>query len=709
VLKAGDTMTGNLIFSLDNTLDIGASLATRPRTVYVGTEVVAPLFTGAVTGASTLNVLKAGDTMTGALLFSPDDTVDIGANAATRPRTVYFGTSALIQKSGIGSTPTDGLQLVNSTAAANNAQQYSTALRFSGRGWGTSGSVDTAVDWRLYVVPVQGATASSTLTWQSSLNGAAFFDKLTLDSSGNLTSTGDIQASVGVKITSNGAQIPAAGSIIYVSRVSITSPSAGIINLADTTTFDFARLQFGGTTSSYPAIARSTTFLDHVLADASGPCQVSCGKSAIGVTPDDALIVKNTTAAANGAQQFSPSIRLQGFGWGTTLGSSQACDWRIYANTVQSTVPTSTLRMDVSVAGGAFTTPFSLANSGALSIGSLSVSAGAWISWSGRSNLASSANGLIELYNTAGTDFTRLNFGGTTSAFPAIARSTTFLDLVLADASGPCQVSCGKDAIGATPTDALIIKNTTAAALGAQQWSPAIRLQASGWGTTLGSSQGCEWRVYVAPVQGLVPTNPLVFASSLAGAAFSAVASISTAGSIAGTSLSSSNNLFVTSKIFIASRTILSSPGDGILSLADSTELLWNRLNLGLNTNAFPALTRSGTNILLTLGDGTGNAGLTTGALTTVACQTNKYLAISGATTLDATHYCVNATANTFDVTLPTAASIAGRTYVIKNSGTGVVTLRPPVFETIDTLGSWPINQYTSLTAMSNGADWILI
>jgi hypothetical protein len=187
------------------------------------------------------------------------------------------------------------------------------------------------------------------------------------------------------------------------------------------------------------------------------------------------------------------------------------------------------------------------------------------------------------------------------------------------------------------------------------------------------------------------------------------VASISTTGSIAGTSLSASGNLFVTDKIFLAAKTIFSAPADGILSLTDTTLLTFNRLNLGLNTNAFPALTRSGTNILLTLGDGTGNAGLTTGNLTTVASQTHQYLGINAATILDATHYCVNATANTFDVTLPTAVAVAGRTYVIKNSGTGVVTLKANGVETIDGVASWIINQYTSLTAMSDGAGWILI
>jgi hypothetical protein len=135
----------------------------------------------------------------------------------------------------------------------------------------------------------------------------------------------------------------------------------------------------------------------------------------------------------------------------------------------------------------------------------------------------------------------------------------------------------------------------------------------------------------------------------------------------------------------------------------------FTRLNFGGTTASFPAIARSTTNLVLVLADGTSNAGLTTGPLTTVSSQTHKYLGINAATVLDATHYCVNATANTFDVTLPTAVSVAGRTYIIKNSGTGVVTLKANGAETIDGVASWIINTLCSLTAMSDGAGWILI
>jgi len=51
--RTGGTMTGALLFSTDNTLDIGASGATRPRRIYIGTEVVSPLFTGGAFSGTT--------------------------------------------------------------------------------------------------------------------------------------------------------------------------------------------------------------------------------------------------------------------------------------------------------------------------------------------------------------------------------------------------------------------------------------------------------------------------------------------------------------------------------------------------------------------------------------------------------------------------------------------------------------------------------
>lgn len=61
--------------------------------------------------------------------------------------------------------------------------------------------------------------------------------------------------------------------------------------------------------------------------------------------------------------------------------------------------------------------------------------AGGIYSWTGRSALGSGSDGVIELSNNAGTDFNRLQFGGTTNSFPSLARSGTQIRVIAADAS----------------------------------------------------------------------------------------------------------------------------------------------------------------------------------------------------------------------------------------------------------------------------------
>jgi hypothetical protein len=53
--------------------------------------------------------------------------------------------------------------------------------------------------------------------------------------------------------------------------------------------------------------------------------------------------------------------------------------------------------------------------------------------WNARSQMSSPADGLILLQNLAATDFGRLQFGGTTSSFPALKRNGTALETKLAD------------------------------------------------------------------------------------------------------------------------------------------------------------------------------------------------------------------------------------------------------------------------------------
>ena len=96
---------------------------------------------------------------------------------------------------------------------------------------------------------------------------------------------------------------------------------------------------------------------------------------------------------------------------------------------------------------------------------------------------------------------------------------------------------------------------------------------------------------------------------------------------------------------------------------------------------------------------------------------TYEYNALTAATTLVANtignvgncHSLVNITSGTFTVTLPTAVGIVGYQFVIKNSGSGTVTLATTSSQTIDGASTQTITQYQSLTVVSNGANWILI
>lgn len=86
------------------------------------------------------------------------------------------------------------------------------------------------------------------------------------------------------------------------------------------------------------------------------------------------------------------------------------------------------------------------------------------------------------------------------------------------------------------------------------------------------------------------------------------------------------------------------------------------------------------------------------------------YVAKTGAYTLTDADYAVNVTSGTFTLTLPTAVGIAGRIYVIKNSGTGTVTVDANGSETIDgALTAALLSRYSSITIQSDGSNWIII
>tara|TARA_R110000868_G_scaffold68695_2_gene203117 strand:+ start:689 stop:1402 length:714 start_codon:yes stop_codon:yes gene_type:complete len=84
------------------------------------------------------------------------------------------------------------------------------------------------------------------------------------------------------------------------------------------------------------------------------------------------------------------------------------------------------------------------------------------------------------------------------------------------------------------------------------------------------------------------------------------------------------------------------------------------------------------------------------------------YRETAAATTLLPNDYLLNCTTGTYAVTLPTSVGITGQHYVIKNSGTGVITINTSLGEMIDNdvSGAIGLIQWEALWVVSTGAAW---
>lgn len=85
----------------------------------------------------------------------------------------------------------------------------------------------------------------------------------------------------------------------------------------------------------------------------------------------------------------------------------------------------------------------------------------------------------------------------------------------------------------------LTLANTTPAANGVQQYSPALQL--AGCGYTGAVSKVCAWRQYVVPVQAATPTATIYYDFSLDGAAYSNVATLTSGGMFTASVLNSTS------------------------------------------------------------------------------------------------------------------------------------------------------------------------
>ena len=138
--------------------------------------------------------------------------------------------------------------------------------------------------------------------------------RLTIGASGGVTSSNFLVAG-------------AASYLGITSQFYIDAVSSGVITFRNWAGTDFNRLQFGGTTSSFPALKRSSTALQVRLADDSADAPLSAGAYQLGSSgiTTDATTTRTLSAADNGKVIYFTSDSAITVNTATGLGAGFSC------------------------------------------------------------------------------------------------------------------------------------------------------------------------------------------------------------------------------------------------------------------------------------------------------------------------------------------------------------------------------------------------
>ncbi len=282
------TTSGHFLAATDNTYDIGASGATRPRTVYTGTSFVAPDGSDA-SPSFTFGTSQTGmyrDSGGGRIRFAVGGNfaADLGINSLgvrSDTGTLTFGNSGdvilardaantLAQRNG---TNAQTFRVYNTYTDASNYERGILAWESNALFVGTQAAgTGTVRDIFLR----RGGTTYLCL--------GSTFGLWNINSSGHFVAGTDNTYDIGASGATRprtiyaGTDIRAGNNVLagngwyfgWNGRSLITSPSDGVITISNNAVSDFTRLQFGGTTSSFPSLKRNAAGIEVKLADDSG-------------------------------------------------------------------------------------------------------------------------------------------------------------------------------------------------------------------------------------------------------------------------------------------------------------------------------------------------------------------------------------------------------------------------------------------------------
>ena len=194
-------LSQNLTFAPDNTYDIGASGASRPRNVYVAGSVIVTggsatnLTLGSISGTYILSgntgnlIFGVGgnprwyiDAATFALASSSDNNYDIGFNGGPgRPRSLYLGTNLNVNgNAGIGTnaTTSSALWIASGTSALAGVNQYGIQLGAFFNSAATTTGNELAIAFRTQAATFTMSTGYSILVNSPSLGAGSSVSSL---------------------------------------------------------------------------------------------------------------------------------------------------------------------------------------------------------------------------------------------------------------------------------------------------------------------------------------------------------------------------------------------------------------------------------------------------------------------------------------------------------------------------------------------------
>ena len=232
-ITTGTLSTGTVIAGVTMTLGSDANYDTYYRNssgvltrlangttgqVLTATTSSAPTWTAAGTGTVTSVATGAG--LTGGTITT-SGTVSID--------TTYSNTWTALQEILLNpgaNTIVDAIRLYNTTTSSLGNQMYPGAIHFQGQGWKNNiTAASQTVDWRMYMVPVGGATAANmNFIMDAQSNGGGYIQQFIINqSTGLLTVSG---------LTSNNGVTATTGFSLTGGKISITTGSNKSIGIA---------------------------------------------------------------------------------------------------------------------------------------------------------------------------------------------------------------------------------------------------------------------------------------------------------------------------------------------------------------------------------------------------------------------------------------------------------------------------------------------